>query len=54
MNDSAPTNDRLESDADEAPMPTREEVIPGFQPPSRTRYRPSEAWALRWLGTPAA
>ena len=30
-----------------------DDTVPGFQPPAKSRYRPSEAWALRWLGSPS-
>ena len=53
MNDSAPTTAHDDLDTTEPQADGRDEAIPGFQPPSRTRYRPSEAWALRWLGKPA-
>ena len=53
MNDSAPSTEPADTDLDELPLAPRDEAIPGFQPASRTRYRPSEAWALRWIGKPA-
>ena len=53
MTDSAPSTESADTDLDELPLAPRDEAIPGFQPPSRTRYRPSEAWALRWIGKPA-
>ena len=53
MNDRAPTTAQADLDPVESSADAREDTIPGFQPPSRTRYRPSEAWALRWLGKPA-
>ena len=54
MTDSAPITDRPDADPEEPQAEPRDDAAPGFQPPSRTRYRPSEAWALRWLGTPVA
>lgn len=48
MSDQA--NHPSEPEATEAASETRDHAIPGFQAPSMSRYRPSEAWALRWLG----
>ena len=50
MNDSAPL--LAETDPVEVQVESEAETPPGFQPPTKSRYRPSEAWALRWLGTP--
>lgn len=50
MNDSAPLT---ETDPVDVPMESDADAPPGFQPPTKSRYRPSEAWALRWLGNPA-
>ena len=54
MTDSAPITDSPDADTEDQQIAPRDDAAPGFQPPSRTRYRPSEAWALRWLGTPVA
>ena len=52
MNDAASHLPEAVSEPVEPPAESRDDVIPGIQPPSRSRYRPSEAWALRWLGAP--
>ena len=53
MNDAASHIPESVADTDEPQAEAREDAIPGIQPPSRMRYRPSEAWALRWLGPPS-
>ena len=50
MSDSASQHSEAVADAAEDSAEPRDETTPGIQPPQRTRYRPSEAWALRWLG----
>jgi hypothetical protein len=50
MSDSAPLTS--EAEIEDAPASDVADVPPGFQPPPKSRYRPSEAWALKWLGTP--
>ena len=52
MNDAASHLHETDAETAEPQTEPRDEVVPGIQPPSRSRYRPSEAWALRWLGTP--
>ena len=52
MSDSARHTSDADIESAEERTETRDETTPGFQPPQRTRYRPSEAWALRWLGSP--
>jgi hypothetical protein len=51
MTDSAPLSH--ESEPADPQAETGQETPPGFQPPLKARYRPSEAWALRWLASPA-
>lgn len=53
MNDAANHLPEVDSEVDTLPTESRDVAVPGIQPPSRSRYRPSEAWALRWLGPPS-
>jgi hypothetical protein len=53
MNDAASHLSESVSEPAEPQAEPRDDVAPGMQPPSRMRYRPSEAWALRWLGNPS-
>lgn len=52
MNDAASHLPESVSEPAEPQAESRDDLVPGAQPPARTRYRPSEAWALRWLGNP--
>ena len=50
MSDATPRHAESTIESDEPQAESREETPAGLQPASRTRYRPSEAWAMRWLG----